>query len=128
MEEYEILESIETPHLSYVLDTLMDRKKTARNVLNRKTEDVLLIDKTGFYIDSIFAGLSEKSIEYFAKHAPMEYKKNLMEIFRDKDMLDSMWETVKSMDDDEGSGTISNQDRIKKVIQYIRDNQIVFVT
>ena len=127
MEEYEILESIKLPHLSYVMDTLTERKKVARNVLNRKTEDILLVDKTGFYIDSVFAGLNEKSIEYFAKYAPVEYKKNLMKIFQDKEMMDGMWETVKSMDDDEGNGSIQNQNRIKSVIQYIKDNQIVFI-
>lgn len=127
IEEIECREKIYTPFLTYVGNSIIERKKIARDILTRKSEDVLLVDKWGFNIDSIFAGLSESHIEYFSKHAPREYKKSLMEIFQDKEMMDGVWEIVKSIDEDEGDGLMQNQKRIKNVIQYIRDNQIAFI-
>lgn len=126
IEEYDLRALIESPELSYVENSVLERKKVAKNILNRKAEEILLINKTGFYIDSVFAGLDEKKIEFFAKNSPLEYKKNLIKIFQDKEMIDGVWEVARAMDEDEGNNLMSNQDRIKKVIQYIRDNQSIF--
>lgn len=127
IEEYDLRALIESPELSYVENSVLERKKVAKNILNRKAEEILLINKTGFYIDSVFAGLDEKKIEFFAKNSPLEYKKNLIKIFQDKEMIDGVWEIVKSIDEDEGDGLMQNQKRVKNVIQYIRDNQIAFI-
>ena len=126
IEEFDILENIQYPHLSFDVDLLADRKKVSLLVSRKSVEEILLIDKNGFYIDSVFAGLSEKQIEYFAKNAPAEYKKKIIEIFDDQEMMKGVWEITKAMDVDEGDGLTKNQDRIKKVVQYIQDNWAVF--
>jgi len=41
-------------------------------------------------------------------------------------MMKGVFEIVKAMDEDLGRGSTSNQDRIKKVIQYIKDNRVTF--
>lgn len=126
IEEIDYREKITTPFLGYVMGTLAERKKVAGEILTRKPEDLLLVDGTGFNIDSIFSGLNEENVEYIVKRAPLEYKESLAEILGDKEMMDGVWEIAKSMDDDEGDGQTRNQDRIKKIIQYIQDNQIAF--
>lgn len=114
------------PHLSYVAETLMSRKKVAYSVLRRKETDIMIIDSSGFLIDSVFAGLIEKHIEYIAKNAPKKYKENLLKILQDTEMMKGVFEIVKSMDDDLGENITQNQDRIKNIVQYIKDNRAVF--
>lgn len=126
MEELDILELIETPELSYATDSLLERKKIAKNVLFRNPEEILFINKTGFRADSVFAGLNEKHIEYFIKNAPIEHKKEIIRMLKDQKMMNGVWEIVKSMDDDAGDGSVKNQVRMKKVVQYIQDNWAVF--
>ena len=126
IEKNEYWDKIANPFFGYVGTSIIDRKRVAQNVLSRKSEDILLVDKFGFSIDSVFAGLNEKQIEFFAKNAPLAHKKELVSIFQDKEMMDGVWEIVKAMDDDEGDGSIKNKDRIKKIIQYIQDNWAVF--
>lgn len=126
IEESEYWEKFSSPFLSYIGRSLPERKRVARDISLRKKEDLLLMDKFGFGIDSIFSGLTEDQIQYIAKNAPLEYKKEMVSIFQDKEMMDGVWEIAKAMDDDEGDSSAKNQDRIKKIIQYINDNRAVF--
>ncbi|EKE25260.1 MAG: hypothetical protein ACD_5C00228G0003 [uncultured bacterium] len=126
IEESDYYEKINSPFFSYVIGTVSERKAVSRDILIRTPEDILLIDEFGFGIDSIFAGINESQIEYFAKHAPLEYKKEIIEILSDENMMNGVWEIVKSMDEDEGDNYTVNQDRINKVIRYIQDNQVAF--
>lgn len=114
------------PHLSYVSETLLERKKVVYLVLQRNETDILLIDSSGFLIDSVFAGLTEKHIEYIAKNAPNNYKENLLKILKDTEMMKGVFEIAVDMDTDIGKNITQNQDRVKNIIQYIRDNKIVF--
>lgn len=125
-EEIEISRALENPHFSYVIGTLTEKKRVARLVLSRPENELLFIDKSGFCVDAVFAGISEKHIEYFAKHAPVEYKKEIATIFKYEEMKNDVWEIAKSMDDDEDNSLTRNQERIKRVAQYIQDNRVVF--
>jgi len=126
MEEINIIRSISNPHLTYILETLIEKKKVARSVLNRKEDEILLIDSSGFLIDSVFAGISEKHIEYIAIHGPKDYKENIIRTLKDEKTMKETFEIVKAMDEDLGEKSTQNQERIKKVIQYVKDNRIVF--
>lgn len=125
-EELDIREYLSEPHLTYIDDSVLIRKKVAYSILKRDLNEILLIDSSGFLIDSVFSGLTEKHIEHIAKNAPEKYKQNLLEIQNDKGMMEGVFEIAKSMDEDLGEKVTQNQQRIKNVIQYIKDNQIVF--
>ncbi len=124
-EDLKIRKFIREPHLSYIDSTIGNRKNVAYLVLQKKEDEILLIDKSGFIIDSVFAGLTEKHIEYIAKNAPRDYKKNILSALADKKMMDGVLEIVRSMDDDV-QGMTKNQERINNVIRYIKDNIIAF--
>lgn len=126
--EYEIRGTIEAPYLEYFNMSSSDGKMIANNVHQRTSEDLMLISKAGYCVEAVFAGLKTEHMEYFAKHAPMEYKLELMEIFKDQDGMNGVWEIAKAMDEDAGDGSTKNQERVKNVIQYIQDNRVVFQT
>ena len=124
IEEIDFRDKIVNPFFEYVENSLVERKKVARDILMRSPKEILLIDRFGFSIDSVFAGLNEIQIEYFVKKAPISYKKELVSIMQDKEMMNGAWEIIKAMDEDEGDGSTKNQDRMKKIIQYIQDNRV----
>ncbi len=126
IKDIEIEESIKEPYLAYFSETIIDRKKVAYSLLNRKKEDILLIASPGFLIDSVFAGLTEEHIEYIALNGPRGYKENLIKILQDEKMMEGVFEIVKSIDEDLGQNIKKNQDRIKNILQYIKDNIVVF--
>ncbi len=127
LEEISIRESFEDPHLSYIFGTVQERKRVAYLILAKKENEILLINRSGFLIDSVFAGLSGKNIEYIAKNGPRKYKENLWKILQDQEMMDGVFEISKDMDRDLNTKNASqNQIRIANVIQYIKDNSPVF--
>lgn len=125
-EEFSIKGLMHEPHFSYLESTLDNRRKVSQLVLQKGVSDLLLIASSGLSIDSVFAGLSEEHIEYIAKVAPSDYKKAIVSILKDNRTMQEVFEIVNSMDDKIGEGSTQNQDRIKKVIRYIKDNQLVF--
>lgn len=125
-EELEYWDKFSSPFLAYIESVLIEKKRVSYDIFSRKPEELLLVDSFGFGIDSIFAGLTEIQIEYFAKKAPMQHKKELISIFGDESMMRGVWEIAKAMDDDNGDGSNKNQERIKRVIQYIKDNIVIF--
>jgi len=124
IEEMNILERLKEPHLSYVIETPQEKKMVSRDILKRKENEIVLITNSGFLIDSVFAGLTEKHIEYIAKNAPKNYKENLLKILKDTEMMKGVFEIIKAMDED--NNNIGNQNRIQHIIQYIKDNHVVF--
>jgi hypothetical protein len=126
LEKINITESLETPHLSYIDDSLVERKKVAYSILSRTTGDILLLHNSGFRIDSVFAGLTGKHIEHIAKNAPKKYKESLLKSIQDVEMLSSALEIAKDMDEDLSEKENKNQERVKNIIQYIKDNRAVF--
>ncbi len=125
-EELNIEEMMRTPYLSYVIPSLQERRRIAYSILERTVEEILLIDSYGFLIDSVFAGLSENHIEYVAKNGPKAYKENLIKVLQDQEMINGAHQIAKSMDDDLSNNQTINQNRLKKVIQYIKDNKLAF--
>lgn len=125
-EEIKIKGILHEPHFSYIESTLVNKKYIASLIFQKKEEDIFLIASSGFIIDSVFSGLTEKHIEYIAKNAPRNYKENLLKIQEDKEMMQGVFEIAKAMDKDLGESVTQNQQRVRNVIQYIKDNQAVF--
>lgn len=126
LEEFDIIRNIQTPYLIYKKLDSVAKKNIAYNVLARKAEDILLISALGFREESVIAGLSEKHIEHIAKHGPRKYKENILEIFSDGDSVAEIKEIARVMDEDSTGGATPNQQRIRNVMKYARDNQRVF--
>ena len=124
--ELTIRKYLREPHFSYIEESIFNRKQVSTILLSKKQDEILLIDSYGFNFDSVFAGLTEKHIEYIAINGPKNYKENLLKILQDQEMMKGVFEIAKAMDEDLGENVTQNQDRIKNVIQYIKDNLIVF--
>ncbi len=126
LEEFDAQRKFEFPHLLYVADNLTAKKNIAYTVLAKREDEILLMSPAGFEDAAVVAGLGVANIEYFIKNAPMEYKENLIKAINNSLLFKDVWEIVQSMDEDEGDGLTRNQERVKKVIQYIFDNKVVF--
>ena len=126
LEEYKIRDFIENPDFTYVEGTILERRRVSVSILMRREVEVLLIHKSCFLIDSVFAGLSENHIEYIAKNGPKNYKENLLKILDDQGMMKGVFEIAEAMDEDLGDNITKNQERVKNVIQYIKDNRVAF--
>jgi len=126
VKEMEIEKNLREPFGDYISPSLIVKKKIAYSILDREDIAVLLLDRYGFTLDYIFAGLTEKHIEYIAKNAPKNYKENILKTLRDQEMMKGVFEIAKAMDEDLGRGATQNQDRVRNVIQYVKDNRIAF--
>ncbi len=126
LEEFDAIMEIQSPYFLRNNDSLNSKQRIAYSILKRKPEEILLLNDSAFCLDSVFAGITERQIEYFAKKAPVNYRESIMKIFEENGDLDGAWEIVKSMDKEGSLNSNSNQKRFKKVVQYIRDNYAVF--
>lgn len=126
IEELNIEEYFREPFSAYVFGTLIEKKTVAYSVFQRKITDILLISSGGFLFDSVFAGLRDEHVQFISRSGPKDYKVNLLEIIRNKEKMVRVFEIAKAMDEDLGSNTTQNRDRVKNVIQYIKDNRIAF--
>lgn len=126
LEEFDAQRKIQFPHLLSVAVDLMSKKKIAYGVLTRKKEELLLISPSGFGEAAVIAGLTEENIEYFIKFAPREYKENLFTTMLNSILVVDAWGIAESMDEDLDNGKTQNQDRLRKVFQYIQDNKVAF--
>lgn len=126
LEEFDILREVQTPHLIHKDFSLANKQKVAYSVLSRKPEEILLINSSGFYTDAVFAGLSGKHIEYIAKNAPSDYRQEIMNLLSQDYKHKEIMEIAQAMDEDLDDGSTKNQERVKNVIQYIKDNAEIF--
>ncbi|MFA5994671.1 MAG: hypothetical protein WC823_06975 [Parcubacteria group bacterium] len=126
LEEFDIMREITMPHLLTMGESLLEKKNACYAILARKTEEILLVNSPGFSTDFIFAGLSEKHIEFIAKNAPIEYKKELLKLSSSDYSVADILEIAQAMDNDLGENVTQNQQRVKNVMRYIQDNQIAF--
>ena len=126
IEKINIEDNIKEPFAIYFHGTLEEKKRVARSVLQRDNDAIILISSGGFSFDSIFSGLTEKHIEHIAKNAPKNYKDNILKLIHDQEAINDVFEIAKAMDEDSGRGSTQNQKRVRNVIQYIKDNRMVF--
>lgn len=126
LEEFDAQRKIQFPHLLHEASSLSDKKNIAYVVLAKSADEILLVSPSGFGEATVIAGMTEKNTEHLVKFAPREYKENLVSAIADSYLLNDVWEIVSAMDDDEGNVSTKNQDRIKNVIQYIKDNRAAF--
>lgn len=121
-----IRSNLKEPHYSYLDDSISNKKKVSYLISSKNINEILLVDSYGFLFDSIFAGITEKQIEYIAENAPKDYKDNILKLLRDQEMMRGGFEIAKAMDEDLGREATQNQDRVRNVIQYIKDNKTAF--
>ncbi|OGI15588.1 MAG: hypothetical protein A2Z52_01130 [Candidatus Moranbacteria bacterium RBG_19FT_COMBO_42_6] len=126
LEEFDIIGKFQYPHMLFFPITPVSKKQTAYLMMSKREDEILLISSPGFGNASVVAGLTEKNIEYLAKKGPRDFKEAILKILQDQIALKEILEIAKSMDDDVSGNATQNQSRIKNVIQYIKDNRVVF--
>ena len=126
LEEFDIVREIQSPHLIHEKLSSLAKREIAYSILHRKPEEILLINSPAFYIAAVFAGLSTKQIEYITKNAPYDYKEELSNLLLGQSTVKAIFEITESMDEDLGENITQNQERVRDVIQYIRDNRTAF--
>ncbi len=126
LEEFDAQRKIEMPHLLYSATDLVAKKNIAYVVLAKKEKEILLISPAGFGEAAVVAGFSEKNIEHFAKFASKECKERMFEVIKNDLLAKDIWEIAEAMDDDLGRDSKSHRQRVRKVLQYIYNNQTVF--
>lgn len=124
--EIDLLEKISLPYVFFKQDTLFQKKTLTKYVMSLNNEEILLFTTFSFSVSAIIAGLNEEQIEYIAKNAPKDYKMQVFSSISQEYKIKEILEIAKYMDDDFGDNIIENQNRVKKVLKYIRDNKIVF--
>lgn len=121
-----VLEKIIIPHIVFLQDTIQQKRTLAWHISSLKGEEILLASAMAFSYESIIAGINAEQIEYFAKNAPINFKKELAKSFVTEYRMKEVFEIAKLMDEDLGEGIQQNQKRIESVSQYVKDNWIVF--
>jgi len=126
LEEFDAIMRFQSPHLLSSQNDILTKKKIAFLMASKNEGEILLISPSGFLYSAVLAGITEKNIEYIAKNAPQECKKNIMQALSNQETMKEIMEITKAMDDDLGHNTTKHEDRIRNVIQYIKDNIQVF--
>lgn len=126
LEEFDITQSIQMPHLMFPELDDVSKRKIAESVFGRKPDEVLLITSLGFETSSVVAGLSLQAIEYIAKNAPLEYRESIWSVIDNGAEVKDMLKIAKAMDDGRGNGSRVHQERVLNLIQYVKDNQVAF--
>jgi hypothetical protein len=121
-----IQDRLALPHIFFPQDSLAQKKNMAKYINSLPNELIVLPTSFAFSYCAFIAGISEKQIEYIAKNAPKEYKKELFDAFFKGYKVKEIYEIAKAMDEDLPGDSIMNQQRIKKLIQYLKDNLIAF--
>ena len=126
LEEFDIVRKIQYPDSLYGVMTPENKRNVAFLIANRKAEEILLTSPLAFRESYVVAGMTERQMEYFALHAPRDYRESLMQAFSSQENIDDMLSITAMMDEEMGKGSMENQQRLKRIIRYLRDNQIVF--
>lgn len=126
LEEFDIVRKIQYPHTLYGVMTPENKRNVAFLIASRKAEEILLTSPLAFREPYIVAGMTERQMEYFALHAPRDYREDLLEAFSSQENIDDMLRITAMMDEEIGKGSTENRQRLRKVIRYVRDNQVVF--
>ena len=127
-ENYEdrMLDEFVIPHIVFPQETIQQKKALARRVTSLKSEELLFASAMAFSYEGIIAGITTEQIEYFAKNAPINFRKELANSINTEYRMKEVFEIAKMMDEDLGEGIVQNQKRIKSVYRYISDNWAVF--
>lgn len=124
--EIDILEKFSLPHIFFPQNTIQQKEMLAWHVASLSGEEILLASSFAFSYEGFLAGLTMSQIEYFAKNAPVNYKRELINSINKEYKIKEVMEIAKMMDDDLGGGARRNQDRVMNVRQYVYNNQEVF--
>ena len=114
------------PHVVFPQETLSQKSMFAWHTSSLSGEEILLASSFAFSYEGLISGLNFKQIEYIAKNAPDIYKKELLNAINKNYKLHEIIEIVKTMDEDIKTGSTENQNRIKNVLKYIKDNEEAF--
>lgn len=124
--EDNLIEKLTLPYLSIEENSMRSKTNLAMDTLGLDNEILLIPSHSMFSYSAILAGLSEGQIEHIAMNAPSDYKKELLNSIMQAYKIKEVFEIAKAMDTALATNSTKNQERVQNVIQYIKDNQIVF--
>ena len=122
----DILNKFSIPHAYFPQETIVEKKMLAWHIFHSDNEVILLPTTFAFSYAAFIAGFSEKHIEYIAKNAPADYKKELLNAVAQDYKFKEILDIARLMDEDMGNGVTQNQKRVENVRQYVLDNLVVF--
>jgi hypothetical protein len=122
----DFFEKTTIPFIYFSQDKIESKKQLAIYVHRLESSLLLIPTSWMFSFPAVIAGLSFEKVNYVASKAPDAYKKELLETVKTEYKIKEIFEIAKSMDDDLGDQIKQNQERVKNVIQYVKDNQIAF--
>ena len=120
----DFFEKMTIPFVYFPQNNILSKKQLA---IHTATLDNNLLLSTSwlFSFPATLSGLDYDQVVYIAEHAPAVYKKQLLETTKTTYKIREALEISKALDESNGSGT-QNQDRLKNIIQYVKDNSIAF--
>ncbi len=120
-----IEKAMKEPYSEHLFDDQLGAKKTAYEVLARKSEDILLIGGMELSFGATVAGLTEAMAEILLKNGTKSQREGLRDFLSDEDAFHEAMKTAEDMDDDEEKRSTQHRERVTRVIWYLRDNSSV---
>ncbi|KKR21839.1 MAG: hypothetical protein UT50_C0003G0020 [Candidatus Moranbacteria bacterium GW2011_GWA2_39_41] len=121
----DFFEKTTIPFIYFPQNNVQSKKQLAIYISMLNDNTVLLSTAWTFSFPAALAGLSYKQVEYIAKHAPTVYKKQLVETIQTSYKIKEALEISKNLDESTDNNA-QHQQRVKNVIQYIKDNRNAF--
>jgi hypothetical protein len=122
----EITEKLTLPYLFIEEASMASKINLAIKTLGLDNETLIIPASSMFSYSAILAGISERQVEYVAKNAPSDYKKELLNSIMQPYKIKEIFEIARAMDTGLATDSTKNQERVQNVIQYIKDNRTVF--
>ena len=120
-----IEKAMKEPYSGHFFDGQLGAKKTAYDVMARKSDDILLIGGMELAFGATVAGLTEAMAEMLLKNGTKSQREGLRDFLSDEDAFHEAMRTAEDMDDDEEERSTKHRERVSRVIQYLRDNSVV---
>lgn len=121
-----IFEQLTMPYIYFSQEDDDQKVIFAEYIKNLDPETLLIPSSHIFSYPTVLAGITEKHIEYMAKKAPENYKKEIISAIMKDHRMEEALKIADLMDGKEGKGGEENRLRLKRVVQYIWDNKDVF--
>lgn len=125
IEEVDIIARILYPHFIYPIKNLRQKALLANYISTISSQRALLLEVFSLEEPAILAGLTQKQIEYIAKQGILEQKKALFDGFNNPQKLQEILEIAKVMDE-KSSNAQENTQKIYQIVQYFKNNKIIF--
>lgn len=121
----DFFEKITIPFIYFPQNNIQSKKQLAIHIYGLSNNLVLLPTSWTLSFPAVLSGINHNQIEYIARYAPSTYKKQLLETIGTPYKVQEALEISRALDSSNDTN-MQNQNRVKSIIQYIKDNRIAF--